>query len=731
MKKTMVQSLPIRTFQKCILPLFILFGFSQTITAQHRIGLANGNYGGITNLMGNPADIASGRYRTYIGLAQTDLHLTNNYLGFSQFIKSSADTVSFLKKDGDYLSAGLDFAGISWIQRINANATVALATRTRGGFQAVGITRNLYRQFDSYFSTNTTQVADIKGGGLNANAQVFSEIAASYAHTLVDNGSAGLKFGATVKRLNGLFSTGFSLSNFDAQYSKVVDDERYKITSGQLKIASIAANSNLNDVTNLSPADIFKSKGSGWGFDVGATYELRSGSFTNEDGSTPYQVRIGAAVTDIGNIKYSGSNIRYYDINLKNVNFKVSDTADLGASDDILRAAGANPDSFATSFKTQIPTMLRLNADVRVTKNFFINAYLGHSLANRYDLGTQYASFIALTPRLESRYVDFSLPLALTNNYKTFAMGFGLRLGPVTLGMDNFLGFGGNASGLNGHAGLNIGIGRKKRTELTAEEKEKAMDAEVQEAKTASKDKSKKKSKKSPKDDPLSNEPMKKTEVVAAPKPVEMPESEAKPMPEASKPRVVNAKPTPTTPAAKPAEMPAKTPATVATTPKPTTMPAAKPAEIPAKTPATAATTLKPTTTTPAKAPLSTTPAKTAAVVAVPKVIEKNINVTIAPVGSGKMGECIEFYPNKAAISGNSMACLREISKFLISNKNIKLNVSGNVLPTEKVADAAALKTERAKAIRNFLIQSGVEAARLAVKPSTNAGDAPVVLTAQ
>lgn len=114
-------------------------------------------------------------------------------------------------------------------------------------------------------------------------------------------------------------------------------------------------------------------------------------------------------------------------------------------------------------------------------------------------------------------------------------------------------------------------------------------------------------------------------------------------------------------------------------------------------------------------------------------VTPKNVNVSpmsaISPINAsnaGKMGNCIEFFPNKAAISGNSTACLKEISTFLKTNKNIRLAISANVLPTEKVADAVIVKTERAKTIRNFLIQSGIEASRLTVKLN-DAKDAAVI----
>jgi outer membrane protein OmpA-like peptidoglycan-associated protein len=110
--------------------------------------------------------------------------------------------------------------------------------------------------------------------------------------------------------------------------------------------------------------------------------------------------------------------------------------------------------------------------------------------------------------------------------------------------------------------------------------------------------------------------------------------------------------------------------------------------------------------------------------------VERTANVNVSPLGSGKMGECIVFFPSKAAITGNSAACLKEISKFLISNKNIKLNVTGSILATEKSADGAALKLERAKTVRNFLIQSGVEATRLAVKTGDST-DSAIILSAQ
>ena len=67
----------------------------------------------------------------------------------------------------------------------------------------------------------------------------------------------------------------------------------------------------------------------------------------------------------------------------------------------------------------------------------------------------------------------------------------------------------------------------------------------------------------------------------------------------------------------------------------------------------------------------------------------------------------------------------------IITNKNLKLNVAASLLPTEKATDALALKTERAKTIRNYFIQSGVEASRIAVKLTDKVEETPIVMTPQ
>lgn len=763
----MTRLLSMRTSACCLIA-SLTFIFCQSAAAQHRLGLANSNYGGITNLMSNPADIASARYKTYIGLAQSDVHLTNNYFNLGSFNISNTDSVTLLKKDGDYLSLGFDLAGLSWIQSINPNITLGISSRARGALQGVGITRSLYNTV----GFGSDSVSTIKSGGLNFGAQIFSEIGLSYAQTLIDNADFGFKIGATGKFLTGALATGFSLSQFDAQITRTPDGEKYKIANGQLDIAYLGTG-NLDDASSFGPGSIFSGNGRGWGFDVGATYEQRGTDFNTTDGTAPYKFRVGVSVTDLGGIKYSGSNVRFYSANLKNVEFNKTNDIDLKQSDDVLRAAGINPDSFATSFTAQIPTMLRVNADVRLSRLFFVNVNWANSLANKYRIGTQYASFVAVTPRLETRYFDFSIPLALSNNYKTFGFGFGLRAGPLTLGMDNFTGVFGNPSGINAHAGLNIGIGRRKSAQFLAEqEKEKEQEVEVAEAKTESKEKGKKKSKKAPKEGPLSIEPQKAPATVEAPKRAESAAAKTTKVPESTpKQDVVVAKPTVTKMDENKQKAPEKAPSLIVSTPKPTvsTMPTttakptvvpttaapkpmpttvvkptAKPTETPMKAPTTVAA-AKPMETPAKTGPLSTTPPKTPTAVPTPRtptvavtpkpslptVVEKPKPVEMQPFSSGRMGECIEFFPNKAAISGNSAACLREITKFLMSNQSIKLNVAASVLSTEKVADATALKSERAKAIRNFLIQSGVDAKRIAIKMSDAASDTPIALTPQ
>ena len=151
--------------------------------------------------------------------------------------------------------------------------------------------------------------------------------------------------------------------------------------------------------------------------------------------------------------------------------------------------------------------------------------------------------------------------------------------------------------------------------------------------------------------------------------------------------------------------------------------------------------TKKPAVETSPKGPLSKNAEKTPVSAmskpsaSVAPVTPRNINVSpmnMSPINasnSAKMGNCISFFPNKAIIADDSRACLKEIGTYLKNNKNLRLAISANVLSTEKVADAVVLKTERAKTVRNFLIQSGIEASRLTIKLSDSKDAAAIVLT--
>ena len=151
--------------------------------------------------------------------------------------------------------------------------------------------------------------------------------------------------------------------------------------------------------------------------------------------------------------------------------------------------------------------------------------------------------------------------------------------------------------------------------------------------------------------------------------------------------------------------------------------------------------TKKPTVETSPKGPLSKN-AEKAPIAAMPKpsapvatATPKNVNVSpmnASPINapnSARMGNCIAFFPNKATISDDSRTCLKEIGTYLKNNKTLRLAISANVLSNEKVADAVFLKSERAKTVRNFLIQSGIEASRLTVKLSDSKDAAAIVLT--
>ena len=80
-----------------------------------------------------------------------------------------------------------------------------------------------------------------------------------------------------------------------------------------------------------------------------------------------------------------------------------------------------------------------------------------------------------------------------------------------------------------------------------------------------------------------------------------------------------------------------------------------------------------------------------------------------------KFDKCISFYYNQATLTSGAYTCLGEMCKLYTANKKLTLKITGCILETENAPDPEKLKLSRARAIRNYLIQSGFKGAQITI----------------
>jgi hypothetical protein len=88
------------------------------------------------------------------------------------------------------------------------------------------------------------------------------------------------------------------------------------------------------------------------------------------------------------------------------------------------------------------------------------------SLRGKGVVGMRQFSSVAITPRLEMKWLELAFPISLMDNYSNLAIGAAVKMGAFYIGSDNLAGVTGigKAYGANVYAGLSVPIfkGKKK-----------------------------------------------------------------------------------------------------------------------------------------------------------------------------------------------------------------------------------------------------------------------------
>jgi outer membrane protein OmpA-like peptidoglycan-associated protein len=458
--------------------LFIVAGMLSVVTsqAQRYFGIATSNWSGTNGMYLNPANIADSRHKFTIDLFSMNMMVDNNLaiINPGEFIGNLGgdggfgDALEF--QDKDYFNMLLPVAevrGPGFMVSINNKHSFAISTRFRAMMQIHNFSQNFYKSItESEGGINQTT---FQSDAFNVTGHSWGELGLSYGGVIWNGGKHFVKGGFTLRRLMGVGYFSVKADNIDV----TIDTTNARV---------YVKNTNIDYASNLGAdlgqdVDFFGSAGSGWGGDLGVVYEFRPNhqKFKYDmDGKTgltdnsknKYMLRVSAALTDIGSIKYTDNNFVF---GLKSGANSYVDTGiiDNLQSYDELKAYGkthgfaVDSGTGASETKVKLPTALVLGLDYHIVKGLYANLTYVKNMTDRTQHGNSVYSQVTLTPRFDVRAFSFGIPLTY-NAMSGFKWGFGLRAGGFILGSDDIMAFLGDAKGMNFYLGLSVPFSKKK-----------------------------------------------------------------------------------------------------------------------------------------------------------------------------------------------------------------------------------------------------------------------------
>lgn len=452
--------------KKFLVTLFFISSFV-TVKAQSYLGYYFDNYAGVQSTLYNPASIADSRFRADINLFSGSALAGNDYYGFkaTDVTKSgfnfALDTRKFPLTNNNFIG-NTDIMGPSFMFNLSPKSAIAVFTRARAVVNLNGINGELFNQLQDKFDNAN----DFTTSSQNANfvGNSWGEIGLSYAQVIFNGDAHFLKAGFSAKYLLGISNSYANSENVSVAYDR---------TSTNTNLNTITTKGLLTYGGNQDVNGKFSNKinpnSNGFGFDLGLVYEYRPNfeKFTSEnkegktDGykdSNKYKLRFGLSLTDIGSINYKDATQKKHNLTgiITEAQFDNNNT------DVILN--NFYPATSTGGAKAKLPTAFHLNADLNVYKKFYLNLNGDFSMTNKTAINTNsIANLYSLTPRYESKWFSFYLPVSMVQ-YTGFQAGAGFRLGPLFVGSGSVVSnlISNQSKGADVHIGLKIPLFQAK-----------------------------------------------------------------------------------------------------------------------------------------------------------------------------------------------------------------------------------------------------------------------------
>ncbi len=492
--------------------LLLLLAFAGSSKAQYQLGLVSSNYSGTNAIFLNPSNTVDSRFKLYINAVSFGLHFSNDYLSWNAPYHPFATIPglnSLYKIDPSYKTASgdpdfkdayikenvngelknifiqNDVKLLNTLININANNAIAIGIRQRSMMQMTDISEPFARFVRWGFKTNSPpflsgeldSAAPYQNNSFNVNVLSMTEFSFSYGRVVMNDKENFLKAGITGKYFLPQYAFYIRNENTGAT---VYNDDSFDILNTNFEYGY----TNDKYYTDGN-APFGTGLGSGFGVDIGVTYEYRpdykkyeytmDNKKRQDESKNKYLFKVGASLNDIGRVTlrnddYVRANkledkafVNINQIEVDSLFDQFSDYGFFGALDSVVdNQIGLA--SQTNRFTMALPAHLALTADWNVHGNFYLNATYIQTLRSRDVNGLRGFASLSFTPRYESRWFDFAVPIQITQDFSRVRMGAYLRGGPFWLGTDNLNSIVSKKeiSGADIYLGLSIPIHRKK-----------------------------------------------------------------------------------------------------------------------------------------------------------------------------------------------------------------------------------------------------------------------------
>lgn len=468
----------------------LLFLFFAESFSQDYFSYGNSNFGGLNQVFANPASIADNRLKLDVIVSGIDLNFNNSWLGIKrEALKNSGtltkpvlpvtwknstpnvpdnvyknfNVIEQTKKRAAIVEARVLLPSV--LYQLDQKNALAFTWSVRQVSNLDGISQPFAYLFEKELDLNVTQNNRVQNNRLSAVQMSWAEYGFTYARVLKDKHQHFIKAGITPKLLQGLESMYLIVKDLDFFLSSKDSSSYFNMDF------EYAHSANFNKDRSYK----YVSK-PGLGLDLGIVYEWRpehqsykykadGKHYTWRKDLNKYKVKFGAALVDVGKIKFEKQGSSYdLNVNLKKDNvIKLTTLNGFPAFDSLLRADFSNQNQ-SNEYSILLPTALNTQLDYSINQLFYLNlsAHLADFFKSNPYRVHNYSS-VCFAPRIEHYWFDVSVPFTYNvlsaRRSKYLMTGLNLRAGPLSFGTSDLIPlFKGDVSSFNFYAVLKVSI---------------------------------------------------------------------------------------------------------------------------------------------------------------------------------------------------------------------------------------------------------------------------------